>query len=298
MIRSLFDAVRVTLAATVAHGETFTAGYPEGRSAVDYIGGGQHVLVSGSHRTLFAASGDFAVAFGPSEIVVTIYAGQVFGAGETVHLNLDRAEGAPGESLASPGRMMAMEAVRFDLGAPVGSDSDGVCASQDGAAGAPLLLNGVLASESEGVATFDVPRNVVAAWTGAAVLTVTGTDEFGDTVVESSGSGTSMIGKKAFKTVTSVVPSASITAATVGNSKVLGLPAFLAATVDVLAEIEDGAAATPGTLVPGVTAAATASTGDVRGTYSPDSNPDGSKNFELTVLLRSVSAKGVEQFEG
>lgn len=296
MTRSLFDAVRVTLAATVAHGETFTAGYPEGRSAVDYIGGGQHVLISGSHRTLFAASGDFAVAFGASEIVVTIYAGQVFGTGETVHLNLDRAEGAPGENLASPGRMMAMEAVRFDLGAPVGSDSDGVCASQDGVAGAPLLLNGVLASD--GAATFDVPRNVVADWTGAAVLTVTGTDEFGDTVVESSGSGTSMIGKKAFKTVTSVVPSATITAATVGNSKVLGLPAFLAATVDVLAEIEDGAAATPGTLVPGVTAAATATTGDVRGTYSPDSNPDGSKNFELTVLLRSVSAKGVEQFAG
>ena len=66
----------------------------------------------------------------------------------------------------------------------------------------------------------------------------------------------------------------------------------------MLAEIEDGAAATPGTLVPGVTAEGTATTGDVRGTYSPDSNPDGSKNFELTVLLRSVSAKGVEQFAG
>jgi len=139
----------------------------------------------------------------------------------------------------------------------------------------------------------------VAAWTGTAVLTVTGTDEFGNTVVESSASGTSMAGKKAFKTVTSVVPSANITSATVGTGDVLGLPAFLPGAGRVLAELEDGAAATAGTLVAGVrTTPATATTGDVRGTYDPNSAADGSKAFELVVALDDPSDKGVAQYAG
>src|SRR3546814_2228644 len=60
-----------------------------------------------------------------------------------------------------------------NLGAPLTADADGVCASQAITAAAGGTINGAFATG--GVATFDVPRNVVAAWTTAAVLPVTGT---------------------------------------------------------------------------------------------------------------------------
>jgi hypothetical protein len=143
-----------------------------------------------------------------------------------------------------------------------------------------------------------VPRNVVAAWTTTAVLTVTGTDADGNTIVESSASGTSLAGKKAFKTITDVSTSVDITGLTVGHGDVLGLPIFVESPADVVGEIEDGAAATAGTVVGGVTTAATATTGDVRGTYDPNSACDGSAVFELDVLVASASYKGVTQYGG
>jgi hypothetical protein len=149
---------------------------------------------------------------------------------------------------------------------------------------------------SGGAVTLDVPRAIVAAWTGAAVLTVTGTDEYGAVMAESSASGTSLTGKKAFKTITGVKTSANITGLTVGTGKVLGLPVFLPSPAEVMRELEGGAIATAGTLVAGVTTTQSATTGDVRGTYAPSSTPDGLKAFELIVALRSVEYKGATQF--
>jgi hypothetical protein len=157
-------------------------------------------------------------------------------------------------------------------------------------------INGALASG--GVATFDVPRNVVGAWTGTAVMTVTGTDVYGETVVESSASGTSLTGKKAFKTVTAVSVSADVTAATVGSGDVLGLPVALPEKGLVVREMEDGAAPTAGTLVAAVRTTATATTGDVRGTYDPNSACDGAKAFQLLALLPNATDHGVDQYAG
>ena len=219
-------------------------------------------------------------------------------AGTEVFVQLD----APGKNnfsnvpVASTQSMAKLDTVIVSLGAPATADADGVCASQSGTASTAMTIAGALASG--GVATFDVPRNVVGAWTNTATLTVTGTDEYGNTVVETSGSGTSMAGKKAFKTVTSVVPSANITSATVGTGDVLGLPVFLSGTGMVLQELEDGAVPTAGTLVAGVSSVATATTGDVRGTYDPNSAADGSKSFQLIVAVGDVSYKGVPQYGG
>jgi len=148
------------------------------------------------------------------------------------------------------------------------------------------------------VATFDVPRNVVAAWTNTAVLTVTGTDEYGNVMRESSASGTSMTGAKAFKTITSVTTSANITGLTVGSGVRLGLPMYLPNVPNVIVQLQDGAAATAGTVVAGDSAVATATTGDVRGTYSPNSAPNGSLRFELDVIVRSPEYRGNAQFAG
>lgn len=104
---------------------------------------------------------------------------------------------------------------------PAAASANAVAASQSVGAAASFVLNGALVSG--GVATFDIPRNVVAAWTNTAIVTVTGTDEFGRTVIEVSASGTSLTGSKRFKTITSVVSSASITGATVGTGSKLGL---------------------------------------------------------------------------
>jgi hypothetical protein len=88
--------------------------------------------------------------------------------------------------------------------------------------------------------TFDTPRNVVGAWTNAAVITITGTDVDDNPVVEKSASGTSHTGTKAFKTVTSVTTSATVTSATIGSGVVLGLPCYVPSASYVFAELKNG----------------------------------------------------------
>jgi len=188
--------------------------------------------------------------------------------------------------------------IYVSLGTPAVADADGVCASQSGTAATAMTIAGALASG--GSVTFDTPRAVVGAWTGTAVLTVTGTDVYGEALVESSASGTSMTGKKAFKTVTSVVPSANITSATVGSADVLGLPFRVSSKNKVQVRFdgaEDGA-----TIVAAVDTAATATTGDIRGTIDLSGTLNGSK--EVSVILHGIDrstkalAFGVAQFGG
>jgi hypothetical protein len=109
-----------------------------------------------------------------------------------------------------------------------------------------------------------------------------------------------MAGKKAFKTITDVSSSASITGLTVGTGDVLGLPVFVPGGGHVVAEMEDGANATAGTVVGGDLTAggATATTGDVRGTYDPNSAADGGKVFQLMVALPDPGYIGVDQYAG
>lgn len=294
----IHDLIIATLGSTVAAGGTFTASYLAGKGASDYRGGADHEIHTNSSAAMFAAQGDFSIAFGASNMTVTVLRGRGFSAGEVVNLHLDRAAIEDGEALtmASPDRMAPVTLVRVNLGKPVASDSDGIVASQAAtlASGLATGINGAFAAS--GVATLDVPRNVVAAWTGTAILTVTGTDEFGNAVSESSASGTSLAGKKAFKTITAVTTSADITGLTVGTSKVLGLPVFLAGSGEVIKELADGAVPTAGTVVAGVADTATATTGDVRGTYSPNGTPNGSLLFELILALRSPEYRGATQF--
>ena len=293
-----FETITHTMAATVATGGTFTVAYPEGRAADDYVGGTQSWITSQSKNPMYQSENAFDLTFGSANITVTLNRGSLTN-GELVYLHVDVGDGiADDAKIASETMMAVMTPVKVNLGAPDASDSDGAVASQacTAADGLATGIHGALAAS--GVATFDVPRNVVAAWTGTSVLTVTGTDMYGNVMVESSGSGTSLTGKKAFKTITGVSVSADVTGLTIGTSKVLGLPMFIGDATDLLAEVEDGAAATAGTLAVGVTDTATATTGDVRGTYSPNSNPDGSTVFELLVLVRNPESKGVDQFAG
>lgn len=193
------------------------------------------------------------------------------------------------------------QVVQVDLGAPAAGAANSVATSQSVGAGATFTLNGSLASG--GVATFDVPRNVVAAWTTTSVLTVRGTDAYGRSITESSASGTSFAGKKAFKTITSVTSSASITLATVGTGNVLGLPYCLAGKFDILAGYADTTQeAATSTVVARDTTTATATTGDVRGTYAPATTPNGSVRFRVWMKIADVTSRagayGIEQYAG
>lgn len=280
-----FDVVRTTLASAVADGATFSVAYPAGRNGSYYTGSTGHLVYSQTYGSQAGAL--MSYAFGASSVTITNNTGATLAAGTDLIVQLDRS-----------GRTESRVPVVVSLGAPIASDADGVVKTQACTASGGLAtgINGDLATDD--VATFDVPRNVVAAWTGTAVLTVTGTDEFGEVMVESSASGTSLTGKKAFKTVTGIAVSADVTGLTVGTSKVLGLPIFLEGTGYVLRELEDGAAPTAGTVVAGVTTAATATTGDVRGTYAPNSTPNGSKAFDLVVLAATPYTYGVSQYAG
>lgn len=289
-----FDTIRQTLSAAVANAGTITFSYPEGRRAGFYRGGTGHKLFA--NGTLFTSPADFTITFN-ANIVVTYNGSTTIPAGAEVALQVNW----PGDygnvdNVSNSDRFSLMSAAYIPFGAVAAADADGVCASQSGTAATAMTINGALASG--GVATFDVPRNVVAAWTGTATLTVTGTDEYGATVVETSGSGTSMAGKKAFKTITSVVPSANITSATVGTGDVLGLPFFVANAGQHIVSLEDGAATTAGTLVAGDASTPSATTGDVRGTWDPNAAANGTVQFALLVLTDDPSNRGATQYGG
>lgn len=188
-----------------------------------------------------------------------------------------------------------------DYGVIAAADADGVSASQSvTVASTPLaLINGALASS--GVATFATPRNVVAAWTGTAVITITGTDEYGAILIESSASGTSLTGKKAFKTITSVSLSADVTGLTVGSGVVIGLPHRVDRGCLIMAKVDNATDAA--TFVPAVTTnPATATTGDVRGTVSFSSAPNDARAYTVLYKIASVASKvgayGVDQYDG
>lgn len=184
--------------------------------------------------------------------------------------------------------------VQVDLGVPATASANAICTSQS-------VTGGVAAVITAG--TIDVPRNVVAAWTNTAVVTVTGTDKYGKTLVESSASGTSFTGKKAFKTVTSVVFSASVTGATVGTGVVLGLPYRLGGKYDILAGYVDSTLENAtSTVVAGDATTPSATTGDVRGTYSPATAPNGSRQYRVWMKIFGLASRaesyGVNQYAG
>jgi len=87
---------------------------------------------------------------------------------------------------------------------------------------------------------------------------------------------------------------------TIGFGDVLGLPVFLPSAAFINAELQDGVAASAGTVVAGLSPAtvSTATTADVRGTYDPNAACDGSKVFELLVNLSDPTHRGNPQYDG
>ncbi|HEY5798478.1 MAG TPA: hypothetical protein VIU82_26035 [Bosea sp. (in: a-proteobacteria)] len=284
-----FKNITTTLASAVATSGTFTVAYPTGTNSGSFYGGTKHKLFA--MQTLYSAPADFTVAFGASVITVTWLKTITIPAGTAIALQADiLGEGDKFDT--DPGNALNISFVTptlINLGAPVAASANGISVSAAiGAAGSAVLA----------ASTLDVPRNIVGAWTTNSNVVVTGKDAYGNTVVESVTGAAAFTGKKAFKTITSITSSASITAATFGWGDVLGLPVWLPSTGLVIKELQDGAAPTAGTIVAGVTSTATATTGDTRGTYDPNAAADGSKSFALIAMLPNPSDLGVAQYAG
>lgn len=170
---------------------------------------------------------------------------------------------------------------------PAALVTNGICLQQTISGAGNAVINGSLASG--GVATLDVPRNVIvdAAGAATAVLTVYGTDVYGIPMSEAItlNGTTAVAGKKAFKTITRIASSATATDIFVGTGDVFGLPIRANSRNSVLTAW-NGAFVTTGTfVVADTTSPATTTTGDVRGTYAVPDAADASKRLTLWVFV-------------
>lgn len=158
----------------------------------------------------------------------------------------------------------------------------------------------------------DVPRaiTVTAVGANAATPTIRGFDQYGQPMTETLAAPATgaVTGKKAFKVVSSVTmsgtPGSNIS---VGTSAIFGLPFALRDKGYIAAATYNGAAVNLTTdVLVADGAAATASTGDVRGTVAAAA-PDGVKRLIMFIGLPAIAsgpnatrlgAVGVNQFAG
>lgn len=169
---------------------------------------------------------------------------------------------------------------------PVALSATAVAAAQAVAAAGNLTING--ASATSGVATLDVPRTISAVSANAGdttqTATIYGTDFYGLSQTETlTLNGTTTVnGKKAFKTVTRVAMSAATTGnVSVGSTDIFGIP-YRANSRNYVLTAWNGAQVTTGTFTAAdTTSPATATTGDVRGTYLVPDASNGTKRLTI-----------------
>lgn len=182
-----------------------------------------------------------------------------------------------------------------------------IAAAQAVAGAGNLTLNGSLVTS--GVATLDVPRNVIlissSGTDSTQTATVTGTDAYAVPVVETitlTGT-TSAQGLKAFLTVSRIAMSASTSGnISAGSGDKFGVPYRINKLGSMQAFWDATWNSGSGTTVLGSTATATATTGDVRGTYKPATASDGTRTLALWVYMDDVESAnglyGVDQYAG
>lgn len=288
--------VKGVLAAAVATSGTLTVSYPTNKTPGNYKLAMGHKLALNS-GALLSFPNDFDLTFNAlaSGITVTNKIATTWPAGTEFILELQEI----GEGLAYNNVVGAIPGVtnakllHISLGSPTVASANALSTS---AAVTAIGTGAVLTALAANLIT---PRTLVAAWTNTAICTATGKDFYGKTLVEKSASGTSFVGKKAFASVSSFTFSADVTGCTVGHGDIFGLPVFVAGAGYIVREIIDGALATAGTTAGGIRDAggSTATTGDVRGTYDPNSAADGSRQFNL-IVLADPNNLGIPQYAG
>jgi hypothetical protein len=189
------------------------------------------------------------------------------------------------------GRVFVFDAV------PIALSATAVCAAQTITGASNALING--ASATGGVATLDVCRALSMISTNAGdttqTVTVTGTDFYGQRQTETRTlNGTTIVNfLKSFKTVTRVAVSATTAGnLTVGSRDAIGLP-YRVTDAGYIGHVgwDNTLARAAGTLVNAdTTSPATATTGDVRGTYLPASATNGTRRLVMAILLPAIAS--------
>jgi hypothetical protein len=175
-----------------------------------------------------------------------------------------------------------------------------IAASQTAAAaGAVTLTAGtsaktVINASGVSVIQLNTPRALqINTSTTARAITISGYDYFGQAMTETitvATAGTAKSGKKAFYQVASATINGSATAVTIGTTDILGLPIrAIDAGYVVKVGWNNTLAQDAGTFVAAdMTNPATATTGDVRGTYTPSSASDGIKRLVMTIAVPAI----------
>jgi hypothetical protein len=192
----------------------------------------------------------------------------------------------------------------FDV-VPLAASTSNIAASQTPTvAGALTLTAGtgvksITRTDGTAVLQLDCPRALSvttgSGTTTSSTFTIVGYDIYGQSMTENIASGTvastTTNGKKAFYQIVSVTGTAGTTSTiVVGTTQLLGLPVRV---IDggYICHVgwNNAFAIDSGTFAAAVTATATATTGDVRGTFSPSTAPDGVKRLILGIMLPAIA---------
>jgi len=183
---------------------------------------------------------------------------------------------------------------------PQAAITNNIAASQAPSGAGSLTLTAgtsaksVVLNNGTTVIQLDLPRAIkVNCSTTARAFTVSGYDYYGQAMTETitvATAGTAVTGLKAFFQISGVTIAGSATAAVVGTSDKLGLPVrvFNVAYVTSV-KSNNTLAQDAGTFVAADMATATATTGDVRGTYTPATASDGTVRTVMTIALPGIA---------
>lgn len=323
---SMFKTLVLTLASDLLAGATLTVAYPKGTDKGNFTGNLAHKMFAmGANYT---APADFTLTFNAGDITLTWGTGKTtIPAGTEVHLQIEQKGDSAVADWDNLRDVIPAHLARIDLGSPLTADDDAyvdaatstelpnaatVTYTPDTQGTSPTdnsVAKVTVLPDGEKVWELDYPRGIGLAVThGSSIVAmtakITGYDEYMKPMTETlsisaTGTSKSAAGKKAFKFVRSVAftsaGNATTNTANVGFTDVLGLPVAVPSVGYVLKELEDDAVPSAGTFVAPDRAVATDTTGDVRGTYDPNSACDGSKGFALVVALTDPNDKGVAQ---
>lgn len=242
------NIIKTTLSAALVAGGTLAVGYPVGTNAGTFQNGVTHRIVTGSGDK-YTAPANYTLSYGASSITLTWGSGQTTLPVNTflfIQLDVGGGSSQSANEARNPAlnNTVAADLKLINFGAPAAAVATALAASQTVtlvSTSINALLNGTLGTTA-GTApvSFDRPRNVVAAWTNTAILTVRGFDEYNVAMTEVSASGTSFTGQKAFSKITQLAFNATVTGFTAGSGNALGFPAFIPTLSAVENEYENG----------------------------------------------------------
>ena len=307
-----FVIVSTTASAAVATSGTFTITAPTATLVGAIKNRGGHTMVVRGLQGLFNFPKDFTISWSGATGTVTYNGTTTIPAGSAISVQLElegddinypyHGKGSNQNDKTGAYRGSFGQVFRVDFGAALANSTTAVV--NVGTALETLTTVQTLATPY----VCDVPRNLqVTSSSGSdtsQTVTIRGLDEYGVAMSEDfTINGTNVIsGKKAFKTVISYQSNiVFVGTVSIGILSAFGLPYYLPAQGgtgigSILHECQDGALATAGTAVGGVLTAASGTTGDVRGTITPNTSADGSKVYSVFMFVADPSFLGVPQF--